>query len=72
LSPEDVASREWAQNGGLVPKGRPVAIGGRQATLYEDRPRARLELTIAGTYVTIHGEDQAQVVQAAQSLKKVN
>jgi len=48
-----------------------VTVAGQSAMLFNDKV-VRLEITIGGTFITIHGTDAAQVLQAASSLKKLN
>lgn len=66
-----------------TPVGRPrpprpgnaeqVTVGGRQATLYSaGRGHVQVELTIGGTFITVHGAERGQVLQAAQSLRRLN
>lgn len=70
LTLEDVASRERAL--GSAAKGEQVTARGYQGALYLDGTTARLELTIGQTFVQIHGSSRTQVLQAAQSLTKLN
>ena len=51
---------------------QPVQVAGRSATLFRNGSVVRLELTIGGTFLTIHGTDVSQVLQAAGSLQKLN
>ncbi len=58
-----------------VPAGtapRSVTVAGRAATLFQGGGPVRLEMTIGGTFITIHGTDESQVLQAAGSLQKLN
>jgi hypothetical protein len=64
---EDLARRQQLPAPG---KWEPVSIGGR---LYTDPDgHAQVELTIGRTFVTVHGADRSQVLQAAQALRRLN
>jgi len=49
-----------------------ITVGGRPATLFRTEGVARVELTLAQTFVTIHGTDIAQLLEAARDLQRLN
>lgn len=58
---------------GQLAVGESVQINGVEATIYDyTGPGAALELLLGSTFITIHGGDRQQVLQAAGSLQKLN